>query len=474
MARVTPDGTHLLFQTSAQIGSYNNNNHVEIYLYDATANGGVGSLTRVSCRPDGTPAQGDASLIDQTAALTSTFFTPRNINRQRQRGVLRHHRSPVPQDINGQSDGYEWENGTLRLICSARPVREAPTWTTAQTAATSSSALATHCCRRTPTAACMTCTTRGRRRLPDTGYAAAAPSATCQGPPSTQPSVPMAASVSFFGPGDVPSKAVVKKVAISARRTVTGSRFLPSVLVPGKGRITVSGAGLKTAEEVGRPRPGGQADDFPRCARSTARSRNRHRCKLKSRGSSPQAGYGQLLDGDVLRDGEGVGGDDAQGDDHDHAHGHHRHAEGHPDACAAGVGVLSLAPQRATGTRAGDVAHARRGRSAPASLPTNFAPGDTFSSEGYHYGITVSQHRRRPDGRQRDHGNGHAARGPDARRGRCDRYRYQSNAVTCTSSGQTVTCTDADATALTTGQQVLISGPRRRRGESRRRASPTV
>ena len=280
-ARVTPDGTHLLFQTSAQIGSYNNNNHVEIYLYDATANGGVGSLTCVSCRPDGTPAQGDASLIDQQTALTSTFFTPRNITDNGSEVFFDTTDSLVPQDINGQSDAYEWENGTLRLISlGSGPFASAYV---------DNSADGSDVFIRTRDALLPQDTDGGLYDVYDARVDGGFPtpvtpplcsSATCQGPPSTQPSVPMAASVSFFGPGDVPSKAVVKKVAISARRTVTGSRFSVSVLVPGKGRITVSGAGLKTARKSVR-HGGSYRLTISLTRKEHSALLNRHRRKLK-------------------------------------------------------------------------------------------------------------------------------------------------------------------------------------------------
>ena len=277
-ARITPDGTHLLFQTSNQIGSYQNNGHVELYLYAAT---GSGSLTCVSCRPDGTPAQGDASLIDQTGTLASGFFTPRNISDDGSEVFFDTTDSLVPQDMNGQSDVYEWENGTIHLISLGSGAFGSEY--------VDNSADGSDVFIRTRDSLLPQDTDGGLYDVYDARVDGGFPtpvtppmcsSATCQGPPSTQPSTPMAASVSFFGPGDVRSKAVIKKVAISARKIVTGSRFAVLVLVPGKGRITVSGAGLKTLRKSVR-RGGNYRLTISLTPREHRALTNKHKRKLK-------------------------------------------------------------------------------------------------------------------------------------------------------------------------------------------------
>jgi hypothetical protein len=277
-ARITPDGTHLLFQTSNQIGSYQNNGHVELYLYDAT---GSGSLTCASCHPDGTPAQGDASLIDQQAPLSTSFFTPRNISDDGTEVFFNTTDSLVPQDINDQSDVYEWDNGTIHLISLGSGAFGSEY--------VDNSADGNDVFIRTRDALLPQDTDGGLYDVYDARVDGGFPtpvtpplcsSATCQGPPSTQPSTPIAASVSFFGPGNVRSKAVVKKVAISARQTVRGSRFAVLVLVPGKGRITISGAGLKTLRKSVR-RGGSYRLTISLTPREQGALTNKHKRKLK-------------------------------------------------------------------------------------------------------------------------------------------------------------------------------------------------
>ena len=93
------------------------------------------------------------------------------------------------------------------------------------------------------------------------------------------------------------------------------------------------------------------------------------------------------------------------------------------------------------------------------SMPTNFAPGSSFGTNGDHYSITVvnagdaatdgsaiAVTDTLPTGLTLDSAG---ATGNDP----------QANAISCTSSGQTVTCTDPDTTALTTGQSISISVP---------------
>ncbi|HEY4897337.1 MAG TPA: hypothetical protein VII01_14765, partial [Solirubrobacteraceae bacterium] len=71
----------------------------------------------------------------------------------------------------------------------------------------------------------------------------------CQGTPGAQPPVPVAASVSFTGPGNaspVGSGAVAAAGIKVLSRVVHGSTFLLTVSVPGRGRIAITGAQLRT------------------------------------------------------------------------------------------------------------------------------------------------------------------------------------------------------------------------------------
>jgi hypothetical protein len=132
---VTPDGSKLLFLDRANLTSYNSNgpscqhvnqdngqtahgpeeNHcAEAYVYDLT----TGTFTCVSCNPSGTPPLADAELF--TPPLSNSFV-PRTIpllSEDGSRAFFETTEALVPQDTNGTSDVYEWENGHIYLLSS--------------------------------------------------------------------------------------------------------------------------------------------------------------------------------------------------------------------------------------------------------------------------------------------------------------------------------------------------------------------
>lgn len=117
--RFTPDGSKLLFESRARLTSYDNAGHVEIYLHDPAA-----GLLCVSCRPDGTAPNGDASLRDGTGGSRVQFSTepmyPANADEHGQHIFFQSTDTIVPQDLNRQYDVYERNlvTGATALISS--------------------------------------------------------------------------------------------------------------------------------------------------------------------------------------------------------------------------------------------------------------------------------------------------------------------------------------------------------------------
>jgi hypothetical protein len=129
-ARVTADGSHLLFLSGGTDELPHNPagdackgqrfGCEELFLYDANANGGEGSLACASCsQPDG-PASANASFDSLSnegpAAPTSYLNHPLSAD-----GRFVFFDTPealVPQDTNGVSDVYEYDSltGGLRLV----------------------------------------------------------------------------------------------------------------------------------------------------------------------------------------------------------------------------------------------------------------------------------------------------------------------------------------------------------------------
>ena len=107
-SRVAPDGTAVLFASRAQLISYDNAGHGELYLYDAVS----GRLACVSCNPSGAPATSEAYLdgnLSISAAPERNAFLTRNLSDDGDRVFFQTQEALVPQDKNGQTDVYEWE-----------------------------------------------------------------------------------------------------------------------------------------------------------------------------------------------------------------------------------------------------------------------------------------------------------------------------------------------------------------------------
>jgi antitoxin component of MazEF toxin-antitoxin module len=115
VARVSRNGRYALFTTSGSVGGAPNNGHVAIYRYDTQ----TAELACVSCRPDGSASQGDASLDRMPPAALRDHQPARNITDDG--GVVFATRDRlVPEDISDAADVYLYDDGELSLISSGR------------------------------------------------------------------------------------------------------------------------------------------------------------------------------------------------------------------------------------------------------------------------------------------------------------------------------------------------------------------
>lgn len=98
-ALVSPDGSHLLIRSTAQLTAFNNNAKAEAYEYAATGGGAI----CVSCVPGVTPT-GAVSLTTTSLAANGTevFFQTND--------------ALTSADQNTTSDVYEWTGGSVYLI----------------------------------------------------------------------------------------------------------------------------------------------------------------------------------------------------------------------------------------------------------------------------------------------------------------------------------------------------------------------
>jgi hypothetical protein len=130
LARVSPDGLHAAFMSdsrelSEETAGYDNTDansgeaDTEVFLYDATANGGVGKLVCASCNPSGARAAG-ANLggsgksnqfwaAAQIPAAETITYAARVLSDDGNRLFFESSDALVSRDTNGKRDVYEWE-----------------------------------------------------------------------------------------------------------------------------------------------------------------------------------------------------------------------------------------------------------------------------------------------------------------------------------------------------------------------------
>lgn len=133
-SRVTPDGRHVAFMSSASLTGYDNTDVVsgqpdaEVFLYDATANGGAGELRCVSCNPSGARPKGKRIEVNNglpsiwaaaklPGCVTVAFYcgweralhASRALAEDGSRLYFESHEALVPRDTNGVQDVYQWQ-----------------------------------------------------------------------------------------------------------------------------------------------------------------------------------------------------------------------------------------------------------------------------------------------------------------------------------------------------------------------------
>ena len=109
-SRLNPDGSVMLFESSANLGGYDPGAYEEIYRYDSAAN----SLRCISCIPTKTPASGGASLEsiapgqDKPGPFSPFGFVP-NLRADGRRAFFESTEALVSTDTDKVQDVYEWE-----------------------------------------------------------------------------------------------------------------------------------------------------------------------------------------------------------------------------------------------------------------------------------------------------------------------------------------------------------------------------
>jgi hypothetical protein len=281
-ARLSPNGSKLLFVSVSSLTGYSNAGLNEAYEYDAD----TGQLICVSCNPSGARAEGGADL----GLGPGQFYTPHNVLDDG-RAFFDTTDALVPGDTNGRRDVYEYLGGGVRLISAGDGTADSAFVDTGAGGRdaffVTSDALVSQD-REPGTVKVYDARVGGGFATPPSPPACAGDE--CQGTPSPPPALPTPASITFTGPGNASSRPAAAKVRILSRSVRGAAGFLLSVRVPGKGRITISGAGLRPVT-----RSVGKADIYHLRVGLTARAqsalRHRHRLRLRVRvGYRPASG----------------------------------------------------------------------------------------------------------------------------------------------------------------------------------------
>jgi hypothetical protein len=138
-ARVSADGRHLLFLSTAELTGYDNRNpfsgtaEPEAYLFTAAGTAGAGILC-VSCDPSGERPLGPAGIPgagpNGSGPLAQNSYKPRDLSADAKHVFFNSFDALSVGDTNGDSDVYEWEAtgagecakpvGCVSLISSGR------------------------------------------------------------------------------------------------------------------------------------------------------------------------------------------------------------------------------------------------------------------------------------------------------------------------------------------------------------------
>jgi hypothetical protein len=111
-SRTTPDGSVLVFESTAQLTGYENEGHREIYRYDAVD----GGLTCVSCDPTGVPPHSDSELESYSSERLMPFppvnaiSAIENVTADGERVFFQSRDPLVVADLDGKQDVYEWRS----------------------------------------------------------------------------------------------------------------------------------------------------------------------------------------------------------------------------------------------------------------------------------------------------------------------------------------------------------------------------
>ncbi|HWO16446.1 MAG TPA: hypothetical protein VNM89_07015, partial [Solirubrobacterales bacterium] len=129
-ARVSADGLHAAFTSSAPLTGYDNTDvasgeaAAEVFLYDAEAGGGAGELACISCNPSGARPQGRSAHFSgnfwaaaQIPGWEYQLHPTRALSADGEKLFFESFEALVLRDTNGKRDVYEWQRAGGEQEC---------------------------------------------------------------------------------------------------------------------------------------------------------------------------------------------------------------------------------------------------------------------------------------------------------------------------------------------------------------------
>jgi hypothetical protein len=116
--RFANHGKVVVFQTNAPTPGFNDaGGFMQVFRFEIDQ-GEPAGLSCVSCPPAGVQPSGDSSLSSDDLVGESHPLDSRGVSEDGSRVFFDTPDALVPQDVNGQRDVYEWENGIRYLLSS--------------------------------------------------------------------------------------------------------------------------------------------------------------------------------------------------------------------------------------------------------------------------------------------------------------------------------------------------------------------
>jgi hypothetical protein len=282
VVQITANNRYMIFATYARLDTGDTDEGQDVYRYDTE----TGSLVRISIGRDGYDGNGNATNENAFIEPSEGDVEPRlTISENGEKVFFTTSEALVPQDTNNARDVYEWDAGQIYLISDG----VAPLGSKLQTISPSGRDVLFI------TAAPLTWSDGDTvedvydARV-DGGFPAPATSSSCsgeacQGSPPTAGAPPSAGSLTLAGEGNAATQLSAgssSPLKVSAAKAIAGPDGTLGVELAGRGRIVISGRGLKSTS-VTVTKAGAVTLKVLLTTQARTRLRKRHTLKISAK-----------------------------------------------------------------------------------------------------------------------------------------------------------------------------------------------